>query len=52
MQNYISKLLLGFLLLHVACIGHATGFSGSSAQVAASFPAEQIMDLQKKWSAH
>lgn len=48
MQNYISKLLLSFLLLHVACIGHATSFSGSSAQAAANFPAEQIMGFAKK----
>ncbi len=48
MKNFITKLCLGVLLWHIGHIGHATSFSGSSAQANPHFPAEQIMGFAKK----
>ena len=48
MKNAISKIFIALLLLHIGCIGHATSFSGSSAQATAHFPAEEIIEFSKK----
>ena len=48
MKNFITKFLLGLLLLHIGCLGHATSFSSSSAQATTHFPAERIMGFAKK----
>ena len=48
MTNFIAKLFLGLLLLHIGCIGHTTSFSGSSAKASPHFPAEIIIGFAKK----
>jgi len=48
MKTVIARLCLGLLLWQACLIGHATSFSGSSAQAAPRFPIEQIIGFAKK----
>jgi hypothetical protein len=48
MKNFITKFCFGLLLWHIAHIGYATSFSGSSAQASPHFPADKIMVFAKK----
>jgi hypothetical protein len=48
MKNFIFRVFVSLFLLHIGILGHATSFSGSSAQAIARFPAEQIIGFAKK----
>lgn len=48
MKNFISKIFIYLVLLSIGGLGHATSFSGSSAQASPHFPAEKIIGFAKK----
>ncbi len=48
MKIFITRIFFGLLLWSIYWTGHATSFSGSSAQAVPRFPSEQIIGFAKK----